>query len=186
MNATDALAVPIETPRLLLEPLRAAHASACFNAFAEPRLYRYIDMPMPIDSSDLRRRFTRWIDGSGDPDERWLNWIAIERRTATPAGWFQATVRAGDERAAGIADIAYFVFDTFQRRGVAVEAVGALCDWLFSTMPIRSIRARTDERNRASIRVALATGFLPEGDPIPATLHGENTRDLVFRRWRPA
>jgi RimJ/RimL family protein N-acetyltransferase len=172
------LSAAIETPRLTLEPLRLAHAAPCYPAFAEPALYRFIEMPMPDNEAALRRRFADWIKGSGRDREHWANWIAIDRRSGQPAGWFQATVHERE------ADIAYLVFDAFQRRGMAVEAVQALCDHLFAVTPVAEIRAQTDDRNKGSIRVAIGAGFVPDAEPIDSTLHGEATRDLVFRRLR--
>jgi RimJ/RimL family protein N-acetyltransferase len=176
---TAALVAALTTPRLTLEPLRPAHATACFPAFSEPGLYRYIDLPMPNDASELRRRFAGWVKGSGHEGERWANWIAFEQRSGQPAGWFQATVH---ERHA---TIAYLVFDAFQRRGMAVEAVQALCDHLFAVTGVDEIRAQTDDRNKGSIRVAMGAGFVPDPAAIDSTLHGEPTHDLVFRRKRP-
>jgi RimJ/RimL family protein N-acetyltransferase len=173
------LAAVLETPRLTLEPLRLAHAAACYPAFSEPSLYRYIEMPMPESEPALRRRFADWIKGSGRTGERWANWIAVDKRSKQPAGWFQATVH---ERHA---DIAYLVFDAFQRRGMAVEAVQALCDHLFASTPIDEIRAQTDDRNKGSIRVAVGAGFVPDAAGLETTMHGEPSRDLVFRRRRP-
>jgi RimJ/RimL family protein N-acetyltransferase len=176
---TPPVLAPLETPRLTLEPLRLAHAAACYPAFAEPSLYRFIEMPMPENEPALRRRFADWIKGSGRGDEQWANWIAVDRRSGQPAGWFQATVHERN------ADIAYLVFDAFQRRGMAVEAVQALCDHLFAVTPVDEIRAQTDDRNKGSIRVAMGAGFVPDAVPVDSTLHGEPTRDLVFRRRRP-
>lgn len=173
-------AAAIQTPRLTLEPLRLAHATACFPAFAQPSLYRYIEMAVPADEPELRRRFAGWIKGSGREREKWGNWIAVERRSGKPAGWFQATIH---ERAA---DIAYLVFDEFQRRGMAVEAVQALCAHLFAALPLDEIRAQTDARNDGSIRVAIAAGFTADPQPVASSLHGEATLDLVFRCRRPA
>lgn len=175
-----ALALALATPRLTLEPLRLAHAAACFPAFAEPGLYRYVDLPMPESEAELRQRFAGWIKGSGRAAEQWANWIAVDQRSRQPAGWFQATVHARH------ADVAYFVFDAFQRRGMAVEAVQAICDHLFAVTEVDEIRAQTDDRNKGSIRVAIGAGFVPDTPPIGSTLHGEPTRDLVFRRRRPA
>jgi RimJ/RimL family protein N-acetyltransferase len=171
--------VALATPRLTLEPLRLAHAVACFPAFAEPGLYRYIDLSMPESEPELRQRFAGWIKGSGREGERWANWIAVDKRSGQPAGWFQATVH---ERHA---DVAYFVFDAFQRRGMAVEAAQAICDHLFAVAGVDEIRAQTDDRNKGSIRVAIGAGFVPDAAPVESTLRGEPTRDLVFRRRRP-
>ena len=112
-----AVETPLATERLTLEPLRLAHAAVCYPSFAQPSLYRYIEMPIPADEPDLRRRCAGWIKGSGRRSEVWATWIAVERRSSQPAGWFQATVHEGH------ADIAYLVFDAFQRRGMAVDSL---------------------------------------------------------------
>jgi RimJ/RimL family protein N-acetyltransferase len=182
LSAPTALAAAIATPRLDLEPLRLAHAETCYASFADPSLYRYIDLPMPADASELRERFAGWRRGSGKPDEVWLNWIAFERGSGRAAGWFQATVRAAD----GKACIAYLVFGAFQRRGVASEAVRALAGRLFAATGVTLIVAQTDERNEASRRAALAAGFVADSQPFASTLRGEPSTDRVYRLVRPA
>jgi RimJ/RimL family protein N-acetyltransferase len=182
LNATASLAAPIATARLDLEPLRLAHAEACYAAFADPALYRFIDLPMPVDATELRERFAGWRRGSGRPDEVWLNWIAFERGTGRAAGWFQATVRHAD----GEADIAYLVFGIFQRRGVASEVVRAMADRLFAATDVVTLVAQTDERNEASRRAALAAGFVADPLPFASTLRGEPSTDRIYRLRRPA
>ncbi|HVF65354.1 MAG TPA: hypothetical protein VNE58_15315 [Casimicrobiaceae bacterium] len=49
----------LKTARLLLEPLKAAHADALFEGFADPALYTWIDAAPPADVRDLRERFAR-------------------------------------------------------------------------------------------------------------------------------
>ena len=182
MNAPTSLAAPIATPRLDLEPLRLSHAETCFAAFADPSLYRYVDLPMPADAGELRERFAGWRRGSGRPEEIWLNWIAFERGTGRAAGWFQATVQVAD----GEAHIAYFVFGAFQRRGVAVEAVRAIAERLFAAPGVSTLIAQTDERNEASRRAAVAAGFIADPLPVASTLRGEPSTDRVFRLRRPS
>jgi RimJ/RimL family protein N-acetyltransferase len=182
LNAPVNLAAPIATARLDLEPLRPAHAEICFASFADPSLYRYIDLPMPADAGELRERFAGWRRGSGRPEEIWLNWIAFERGSGRAAGWFQATAKLADSEA----HIAYFVFGAFQRRGVAVEAVRGIAERLFASTNVTTLIAQTDERNEASRRAAVAAGFIADPLPLASTLRGEPSTDRVFRLRRPS
>jgi ribosomal-protein-alanine N-acetyltransferase len=65
----------IETQRLLLEPLVAAHADILFNSLCDERIYRWIESGGPKDLSELRSKWQRnEARLSPDGNEAWLNW----------------------------------------------------------------------------------------------------------------
>lgn len=80
----------LRSPRLVLEPLVAAHAEALYPALAEPALYTFLPKGPPASLAELRARFER-LESRTSPDgtQRWLNWAArlaedgVEQR-ATP------------------------------------------------------------------------------------------------------
>jgi RimJ/RimL family protein N-acetyltransferase len=173
MSATPRL----QSARLLLEPLDAAHADECYGAFADASLWELMDGSRPASPAELRATFGRLAAGCPRPAERWLNWIARERAHGTPVGWHQATV-VGEH-----ADIAWVTFAAHQRHGYAREGATAVFDWLAS-IGVREVVAQSDLRNAGSRATALALGFEPDPETIVADLHGEATVDQVYRlRW---
>jgi len=109
---------PLETPRLLLEPLVPSHAAALYAALQAP--------PASLDA--LVARYTA-IATRHSPDGRegWLNWAARSRATGASIGTFEATVHADRT-----ARLAYKVFPPFQRQGYAAEACARACSPCFS------------------------------------------------------
>jgi RimJ/RimL family protein N-acetyltransferase len=145
-------ATKLETPRLVLSPLRADDADAMFAVLDDVRLHTFIGgEPLALDA--LRKRCARLEAGvSPDGREGWLNWVVREREGGAVVGSTQATVR-GEH--ADIADIAWIVGTPWQRRGYAVEASLAMRDWLVRS-GVRTLVANVHPKHRASERVAEA------------------------------
>ena len=76
---------PIETERLVLEPLAPRHADEMAVVLADASLYRYTGGHAP-SADDLRRRYELQAGGrSPDGTALWLNWIVRERSTGAAA-----------------------------------------------------------------------------------------------------
>jgi RimJ/RimL family protein N-acetyltransferase len=119
-------AEPIETGRLLLEPLRPEHAAEMAPLLADPALYVYTGGDPPSEA-ELGERYERQARGRpADGRELWLNWIVRERTDGLAVGYVQATV----EPDGGVAEVAWVVATAFQGRGYAREAAGAMVGWL--------------------------------------------------------
>jgi [ribosomal protein S5]-alanine N-acetyltransferase len=81
----------IETDRLTLEPLTAAHAEEMFAVLGDPAIYEFENAP-PASVVALRERYQRWeTRGTPDGRERWLNWL-VRRHGAELIGYVQTTV----------------------------------------------------------------------------------------------
>lgn len=174
---TPASRVPppaLTTDRLRLAPLSPDAADEAYDAFADPRLYRYMVGEPPTDALALRDEFARLSRGSRDPDQRWSNWLVWTRDGAALVGWQQATV------VGGTAWIAWVTFAGHQRAGYAREGAAAVIAWL-RTLGVEEIVAQSDERNVASCATAASLGFVPDAEPVAETLHGEATVDRVYR-----
>jgi RimJ/RimL family protein N-acetyltransferase len=61
----------------------------------------------------------------------------------------------------GSAEIGYGLAESFRRRGLATEAVRAVCAWAAEQQDVRSVVALTALDNGASQSVLVACGFLP-------------------------
>jgi ribosomal-protein-alanine N-acetyltransferase len=154
----------MESARLQLEPLVAAHADELFGGLTDARLYTYTPDQPPLTLEALRARFARLETrqpppGDGDRSEQWLNWLVRERAGARPLGYVQATVYA-DGRAA----IAYVLLHHAWGHGYAREATQRMIDHL-RERGVRRFIATVDLRNAASVRLLEALGFTRRGGP---------------------
>ena len=164
-------ASPIETERLLLEPLRVEHAIEMPPVLSSPELYVFTGGEPPTEG-DLRARYLRQAAGQSPAgDAGWLNWIIRRRDARSVVGYVQATVSKQD--GALLADAAWVVGHSEQGRGVATEAAGAMLDWL-RQQGVSVIVACIHPENRASAGVARRLGFTRTG----RTLDGEAVWEL--------
>jgi ribosomal-protein-alanine N-acetyltransferase len=154
-----ALFAPLETERLLLEPIRADHADGMFEGLHDPSLYAYQTDEPPRDLASLRARYARLASGhSLDELAHWLNWILIVRNGGAAAGYVQATVEKGLRSA----EIGYLVLPAQQHQGFGGEAVGAMVAHLFAA-GVAVLHATVDVRNAASIGLIERLGFARTG-----------------------
>jgi RimJ/RimL family protein N-acetyltransferase len=151
------VAAPLETRRLLLEPLRVEHAAEAVTVFDDARLHTYIGAA-PATYDQLRSRFARQVLGrSADGAEDWLNWMARDRTSGGIAGTVQATVHHAESL---LAEVAWVVAVPFQRQGLATEAAGTLIDWL-RRHGVDEVIAHIHPDNQPSVAVARALGLHP-------------------------
>jgi ribosomal-protein-alanine N-acetyltransferase len=143
------------TARLVLEPLREAHADELFGGLSDARLYAHMPGPPPASVAELRARHRR-LEARRSPDgsERWLNWALRARDDGRLVGYVQATV-FGD----GGAEVAYVLLYAEWGRGLAREATQRMIDHLHERFAVRRFRATVDLGNRRSTRLLGALGF---------------------------
>ena len=146
---------PLETQRLLLEPLRPDHASVIYEHLQDERLYQFIPQDPPASLRALEDRY-RFLSARRSPDgrEAWLNWAVLVRGSGDFAGTIEATLHENLE-----ATIAYTVFVSYQRRGFAAEACERLLEHLFGDYGVGVAAAEIDTRNAASIALVESLGF---------------------------
>jgi ribosomal-protein-alanine N-acetyltransferase len=147
--------LPLETPRLLLEPLAVSHATALFEALQAPALYTYIPQDPPSSLEALMARYAALASRrSPDGQEDWLNWALRQRKTGIYVGTVQATVRADHT-----ALLAYMIFPAFWRQSYARESCARVLAHLFEDYYVGRVAAEIDTRNTASLRLVEALGF---------------------------
>ncbi|MGH2858590.1 MAG: GNAT family N-acetyltransferase [Solirubrobacteraceae bacterium] len=149
---------PLESERLVLEPLRTEHADELAPVLGDAALYRYIG-GRPPDAAEVHARVARQLAGRApDGHERWLNWTVRERRRGRVVGTVQATVTR--EHGCQIAELAWVIGVAHQRQGFASEAAGLVAVWLRS-LDVRLLRAHIHPDHDASNAVARAIGLTP-------------------------
>jgi [ribosomal protein S5]-alanine N-acetyltransferase len=143
----------LETRRLRLEPLTAAHAPLLFEPLRDERLYRYEAVEAPASIEELVARCTL-LEKRRSPDgsERWLNWV-VRLHDGSVVGRMQATVRSDHTL------IGYDIFVPYWRNGYGKEACAAMLDFLEHESDIDVFRAFVDTENAASIALLESLGF---------------------------
>ena len=164
----------LTSERLDCEALVAGHAPLLFPELRNEALYEFIPQDPPANVAALSARFERLEREPHSPDgsELWLNWVVRERATGAYAGTLEASVTP-----AQAAEIAYFVFAPYQRRGYAKEGVGVLVDCLFETYQVGVVVAEIDTRNIASISLVESLGFACVAHTVDADFFKGATSD---------
>lgn len=146
----------IRTERLVLRPLRVSDADEMAPVLADSSLYEFTGGEPP-SVSELANRYQQQTAGSGTPGEHWCNWVIRTSSQERAVGFVQATV-VGD-----LADLAWVLGAHDQGRGLATEAVMAVCDWLAENT-VRRIEAHIHPRHEASQAVAQRIGMVRTGE----------------------
>lgn len=180
MTSAGPAAEPIQTPRLLLEPLAVRHAAEMVQVLAAPQLYLFIG-GRPPTLGELTERYQRLVAGpSAGRSEGWLNWVIRRREDQRLSGTVQATITVDPASAtgpagaanpaAGAADpgglraaIAWVVGARWQGCGYATESAQALVRWL-REHEVMTIVAAIHPDHAASAAVARRTGLVPTSE----------------------
>ena len=110
---------PLQTARLDLEPVCAAHADEVWLQLDDDRMWTYFPQLRPSTIDELRALYARWERGSSDSSEVWWNWLCRERDSEEFVGATQATILLEEQ----LSYVAYSVYPLHQRKGFAREAV---------------------------------------------------------------
>lgn len=144
-----------ETERLLLEPLRAAHAAEMFELLSDSRLYHFIPREPPPTMASLVERFQRLERRmSPDGEQAWLNWVLRSRTGGHCVGRVEVTLRR-DRTAL----LAYEIGADHWGQGFASEACKRILRALFQELSVSRVIAQVDTRNAASIRLLERLAF---------------------------
>jgi ribosomal-protein-alanine N-acetyltransferase len=156
-----ALDHPLYTPRLRLEPVTPAVAEAARAGQAAFADMIGADAPADWCVASLGL-VARSISHAWGPAPAPIRAIAIHRAEGAVIGdvRFEPSLRAAREF-----EIGYGVARRRRRQGYAVEAAGAIVDWLFDEGGAETILAGCDSRNVASVRTLRRLGFWLDSNP---------------------
>jgi RimJ/RimL family protein N-acetyltransferase len=141
-----------DSDRVVLAELAVADAAAMVEVLSSPELYVFTG-GSPPSLSDLERRYTSQVNGSGRDGEDWYNWIIRLAGPMTAIGYVQATVTADG------ADVAWVIGLPWQGRGFAKEAATAMLA-LLRARGVGRITAHISPDHLASIHVAESLGLV--------------------------
>jgi RimJ/RimL family protein N-acetyltransferase len=172
---------PLTTTRLLLEPLVVAHAQSLYPLLQHERLYSYIPQEPPTSVDTLAARYRR-LAARHSPDGQhiWLNWAARLRTGQTYVGTFEATI--GPDQTALLA---YMIVPSHQGQGYAREGGRRVIEHLVRDHGVRLVVAEIDTRNRASIGVVEALGFVRVAERPAADFFKGAVSDEYRYEYRP-
>ncbi|MBL8614079.1 MAG: GNAT family N-acetyltransferase [Deltaproteobacteria bacterium] len=146
---------PLETARLCLEPLVAAHAPGLFAALHDPAVLRFIQLKPAANPAALGLRFAVLAHRRDQPHaERWLQWAIRVKATDTLIGKIDADVNT-DEVAT---NVGYLIEAAAWGQGYATEALAAVLA-LLDGAGVREQRATVTVGNAASAAVLRRCGF---------------------------
>lgn len=150
----------LEDERVILEPLRVAHADVMVGALSHPGLYEHTGGSPPT-ADELRSQYERQVRGrSPDGGERWFNWVVRELSTGETVGYVQATVHYAREDL--VAEVAWVTGVPYQGRGLATSAAKIVKQWL-CRQGVYAFTAHIHPGHLASAGVAAHLGLSPTG-----------------------
>jgi RimJ/RimL family protein N-acetyltransferase len=85
-----------------------------------------------------------------------------------------------------LAEMSYWVFPAFRRRGYASRAIVLLCKWAFAELGVERMEIYVEPDNLASRGAALRAGFTEEGLLRSRGQFGDERRDLVLYSRLPS
>lgn len=152
-------ALPVlETPRLVLRPLRRGDARDVYAFASDPEVARYVLWDPHRSLSDARSyiAYMRGLYRRGLP----ASWAVVLRESGCVIGtigfmWYSEANRS--------AEIGYSLSRSQWNRGLATEALRAVIHSSFGMLPLNRLEAQHDLRNPASGRVMEKCGMKQEG-----------------------
>ncbi len=149
----------IETPRLLLRPLRRDDLKHLQRYAIRPEYYRYLPVPAMTPESVAASLEKRIAAAAVAAEIK--SWVfAIEpREVGHMVGIVRISVTNQEHRSA---DIGFALDSDFHRRGYATEAARAVVRFGFSELGLHRICATTDVENTPSCRVLERLGMTRE------------------------
>lgn len=147
---------PLYTARLRLEPVTPAIAAAA--RAGQAAFEDVLGAGAPEDWRQASLGLVARSDAVGAP----IRAVAIDRTDDTVIGdvRFEPSPRAAREF-----ELGYAIARSRRRQGYAVEAAGAVVDWLFADGGAECVIAGCDKANVASVRTLRRLGFWLDSNP---------------------
>ena|SRR5688572_26465633 len=157
----------LETTHLALQPCSAEHLLVLID---EPeRFEQVLGMPAAdglhgfFVSADVSPDWIAALRSSSGADPWRYGFFVVHRESRTVIG---SAGFKGPPDDTGAVEIAYGVVPSFEGRGYATEAAGALVHFAFANEGVQMVRAHTLPQPNASTRVLLKCGFRHVGTVV--------------------
>jgi RimJ/RimL family protein N-acetyltransferase len=174
----------LRTARLELRTLQRADAAAMFAYRSAPEVARYQSWE-PATEAELRS-FIESLALQEEPTPgQWFQVGIALREPERLIGDIGVHVSAADPRQA---EVGISLAPAHQGQGLATEALGALLDYLFSTLRLHRVSGSVDPRNGPSMALLKRIGMRQEAHFVESCwCKGEWTDDVICallkREW---
>ena len=156
--------IEIRTARLVVRPMRASDDERLFRLFANWEVICWLSSPpWPYTRADMQSFVRAQADrASDDPECRFA--IALERE---PIGIIGVRMRPAShlQRGAG-PNIGYWLGQPYWGGGYMTEALRAVVEHVFATLPDDAIYCGAFVGNDVSLRVQEKVGFVRDGEAV--------------------
>ena len=171
---------PLQTPKLLLEPLTTADYPWVIDLYADPEVMRYIGDGKPRGEQQSRERLDWFLDQAARLGFGY--WMVLDRATRGPLGGAMLMVR----KPGANVELGFALARPAWGRGIATEAARALIDHAFETLGVRDLEAFTHPDNTASGAVLRKAGMIDRG--LSTGPYGDVDRRYAVTReeWQAA
>lgn len=165
----------VETPRLLLRPMRLDDAEDMFAYASDPQVVRFTSWTVHQSIDDTLAFLRHAVDAyQADRAAGWAVEHKADRRMIGTCGfiwWNQADAKA---------ELGYALARDYWGQGYATEAASASVDFGFQSMRLHRIQAGCVAANTGSARVLEKIGMKPEGILREAVLDDDGFADLLL------
>jgi len=158
--------VELRTARLLLRPHRDTDAAALL-AYSNDPVVEAWDPEHLVSLDDALARIRRWTQWSSGKAAAWAIADPDDDRLLGGVGLHSI------EPQHAAAELGYGLAAQARGQGFAAEAVRAVTEWAFTTLPLQRIRVIHAVENGASCRVAERAGFALEATMRKAYRYGD-------------
>ena len=176
---------PLTTARVMLRPLVPEDAEAVFAYRADPRVTRYQNW-IPASAEEVRTFLAGLANRDAITRGAWFQLGIVWRETGGLAGDCGIHPGVDDPRQV---ELGISVAPSFQRRGLAREALTLVLDFLFSQTDTHRVHCSVDPRNLPCIALLQKIGLRQEAHLVESLcIRDEWLDDMIFailrREWR--
>ena len=161
---------------VLLDPFTDADVDAAWAGEDDQFVHRSC-LPGPFTRRDIAHRIADWQRPSRPGGLR-RTFAIREAATRRLVGGCELDTRPGNCQ---IAELSYWVFPRYRRRGYATRSAELVCQYAFDYLGLARVELRIEPTNDASLRVATKAGFRRQYDCRDAGRPG--TVLLCRLRW---
>lgn len=154
------------TERLVLRRARADDLMAIHAVLSDASAMRYWSTPPHTDLDQTRNWLSNMIDASPDISDDYV--IEYKGVVIGKAGCYR------------IPDIGYILYPDHWGRGLAREAVGAVCATVLRRPDVDRLTADVDPRNTGSIALLQRLGFVETGRAAATWVVGGEVCDSLY------
>lgn len=154
---------------LTLRPWAVGDVPALSAAYDDPAIRQWHARSMSLDEASewVESRSARWAGEAG------ADWAVVDGSGLVG----RVGLRTLDlEQAQG--EAAYWVLPAARGRGIAMQALATMTEWMFETAHLHRIVLAHSTRNEASCRVAAKAGFAVEGTLRSELRHSDGWHDM--------